>query len=124
MTLLRRWLTVIIPATVLLLFAVGLNTGTYLKRPMGGRDDIPGALHRLEQVILLERWSESGTALKAVSTAMTIVRPRIELATERSELQRFEETLGLLSGSLSATDKASALQHVALLKQIYSELGR
>lgn len=124
MTILRSGLTVIIPVTVLLCFAVGLNSGTYLKRPMGGHDDIPRALHGLEQVILHERWEHAGPALQAVSTAMTIVRPRIELATERSELQRFEETLGLLSGSLSATDKASALQHVALLKQIYSELGR
>ncbi len=123
MTALRRWLGWVLPAAVLLIFAVTLNAGTYLKRPMGRHDDVPGALSHLEQAIMSERWTESGAAHATLSSAIAAVRRRIALASERSELQRFEETLGMLDGSLKARDKASALQHLALLKLLYKELG-
>lgn len=120
----RKWASVLLPALVLLLFALALNTGSLLKRPFGRHDDISGSVDRLDAAVRSGDWASANEALSAVSRAMTAVRPRIELAAERSELDRFNETLALLRGSLTARDLSASLQHIALLHLLYEDLGR
>lgn len=115
---------VVIPTLVMLLFALLLNTGDLLKRPLGTHDDIPGGMERLEAALEAADWSGAEGARAELGAAMDRVRPRIELAAELSELNRFYEVLALLRGAIRARDRSASHQHLALLRLIYEDLGR
>lgn len=120
----RRSAGLWIPALVMLLFALLLNTGDLLKRPFGPYDDIPGGMERLEAALEAGDWAGAEAARAGLGGAMDRVRPRIELAAELSELNRFYEMLALLEGAIRARDRSAGFQHLALLRLIYADLGR
>lgn len=120
----QKWVALLVSVLVMLAFALILNSGQMLKRPQGTADDIPGGLVRLESSVDREDWAAAATELEALAHAMSAVRPRIELASELSELNRFSETLALLRGSIRARDRSASLQQTALLALLYDDLGR
>jgi hypothetical protein len=118
---LRSWL---LPVGVMGVFSLVLNSGSLLKYPWSVHDDIPGSLARVEQAVRADRWADADQLLKVAAVAFGHVHPRILLSTERAELERFQEELAILHGSLVVQDRSAAVQHLEMLKVLFWELGK
>lgn len=115
-----KWILYIVP---LIFFVFLLNSGGWLKQPRGKSDDLEGNLHAVEQAVLRDDWSDAGSAWGRAHVAMQKVSRRIELATERDEIQDFYEHLARLRGSIQAKERSAALEHVSVLKALFDEFG-
>jgi len=116
-----KWVVYIVP---IIAFAVLLNLGTPLKRPMGKEDDLFGQILITESAVLAEDWSAAGAAWEKTHRAMDLVSKRIELAAERREIEDFYTELARLRGDIQGHERGSALEHISVLKSLYTELGR
>jgi hypothetical protein len=115
-----KWVIYILP---LLLFTFLLNTGPLLKRPMGRNDHLAESLHVVQLAVGAERWDDAGMAWQQAHVAMESISRRIEIATERDELQDFYEELARLRGSIEAHERGPALTHLAVLNALFDEFG-
>jgi hypothetical protein len=118
---LRAWL---VPGGVIGVFSLVLNSGSLLKYPWSIHDDIPGSLAGVEQAVRADRWADANQSLTVAAVAFGHIRPRIQLSTERAELERFQEELAMLHGSLVVQDRSAAVQHLEMLKVLFWELGK
>lgn len=116
-----KWVVYMVPV---ILFALFLNSGQILKRPMGSGDDIFGSLHAVEQAVLSDDWAGAARGWEKTHKATGIVSRRIEVQAERNELQDFFEEMARLQGSIQAQEKGTALEHIAVLKSLYDEFGK
>jgi len=116
-----KWVIYIVP---LVLFALLLNSGQVLKRPMGQDDRVEGGLHAVEIAVLKGEWSTAEREWERVHIGAMNVGRRIEVAAERDELQDFYEEMARLRGSIQAQERGASLEHVSVLKALFDEFGR
>ena len=116
-----KWAVYIIPLVV---FAVLLNAGQVLKRPMGTGDDVLGSLKKVEQAVLVEDWDGAAAAWERTHRAVSIVMRRVQMDTERDEMQDFSEELARLRGAVQAGERGTALEHISVLKALFDEWGQ
>lgn len=116
-----KWVIYLVPVV---LFALLLNTGTVLKRPMGRNDRVEAGLHAVEEAVLKEQWATADREWDRVQASSIKVGRRIEIAAERDQLQDFYEELARLRGSIQAHERGSALEHISVLKALFDEFGR
>ncbi|HEY3366428.1 MAG TPA: DUF4363 family protein [Symbiobacteriaceae bacterium] len=116
-----KWAVYIVPIVA---FAVLLNAGQVLKRPMGTQDDVLGHLHAVEQSVLAEDWAGAGTGWERTQAAVDRVARRIQIDAEKGEMQDLAEELARLRGTIQAQERGPALEHVSVLKSLFHELGR
>lgn len=118
---LLRWATYGIP---LLFFALLMNAGPVLKRPLGQEDRLMAQLETTEQAVLAGDWAAAATAWEQVDRASALVVRRIQLMAERDEVQAFYQELARLRGSIQAQEAGAALGQISVLKGLYDELGQ
>lgn len=116
-----RWLVYLTP---LLLFALLMNAGPVLKRPMRSDDRFMEFLEQTEKAALAEDWSTAADAWQRTDRAIGVVMRRIQLMAERNVAQTIVQDLAHLQGAIQAQDKNGALTHIAVLKTLFDELGQ
>ncbi|HHU52228.1 MAG TPA: DUF4363 family protein [Firmicutes bacterium] len=117
-------LSKVIPALVLLLFMVIMNSGTVFKETFGLNRRIPENFVLLQVSIGNEEWSAADYYLKELKTEWKKLLPSLQFSVERDEINHFQQTLARMTGFIEAKEKAGTLAELRALEETWRDLGR
>ncbi|HEY8463658.1 MAG TPA: DUF4363 family protein [Bacillota bacterium] len=113
----------LIPALILAVFIVLMNSGTFLKHPRGTDDNVPKYFNLLHTSIQARHWPEAASYLNKLESAWRKIVPRIQFSEERDEINNFQHSLARLKGYLEAREKAQALAELKEIVETWADLG-
>ena len=117
-------LSKVLPALVLLLFIVIMNSGTVFKETFGLNRRIPENFVLLQVSISNEEWSAADYYLKELKTEWKKLLPSLQFSVERDEINHFQQTLARMTGFIEAREKAGTLVELRALEETWRDLGR
>ncbi|HEY8344084.1 MAG TPA: DUF4363 family protein [Bacillota bacterium] len=117
-------LSKVLPALVLLLFIVIMNSGTVFKETFGLNRRIPENFVLLQLSISNEEWSAADYYLKELKTEWKKLLPSLQFSVERDEINHFQQTLARMTGFIEAREKAGTLVELRALEETWRDLGR
>lgn len=120
----RFFLYKVIPSLVLLLFILLMNSGNYLKKPLGLTDNVPKILDQIQRDLEHQEWSIAHVHIRTVESAWKEVVHRIQFSEERDEINNFQHSLARLKGFVKAHHKAGSMAELEELKETWDNLGR
>ncbi|BAD42252.1 DUF4363 family protein [Symbiobacterium thermophilum] len=112
-----------LPALVVAVSVLALNSGILLKRPSGEHDDVAGHLRLLLHHADTQRWEEARDAARKAGEAWLRMRGRIHLTSARDEVETFDLELAGLRGALETGDPVQARIAVHRLLALWEDLG-
>lgn len=112
-----------LPALIVAVSVLALNSGTFLKRPLGSHDDVAAHLRQLLDHTEGERWEDAGGAVYGLSEAWRRVRGRVRLTSTLEEVETFDLELAGLRGALETGDAALARISAHRLLALWEDLG-
>lgn len=119
----RKFLVISIPIVTLALFVVIMLSGNYLKKPLGATDNIPQLVQTLTNNIDDEKWEEAENNTDKLSEAWDRIVKRVQVSSERDEINGFSMNVARLRGSIMAKDKAVSLSALFEAFEHWKELG-
>ncbi len=112
----------LIPALVLILFILIMNSGELLKKPFNNEDDVNRTLRKVEENIINEQWQQADKNLDNLQHAWAIVEKRVQFVTEKDALEKMNANLSRLQGTIISQDRTSAIIELSELKLIWEKL--
>lgn len=112
-----------LPALVIAVSVLALNSGPLLKRPIGNHGDVPAQLEALLPLAEAERWADAKAAAERVGADWERLRRRIHLTSARDEVETFDLELAALRGAIEAGDAALTRVAVRRLLALWADLG-
>jgi hypothetical protein len=119
----RKFIVVSIPILTLALFVVIMLSGNYLKKPLGETDNIPGLIQILINNIDNEKWEEAKENTDKLSDTWDRIVERVQISSERDEINAFSMNIARLRGSIMAKSKANSLSALFEAYEHWKELG-
>lgn len=120
----KLFLYKIIPAIILLLFIVIMNSGTYLMHPWGFSDNVPGYFPQIYNNISRNQWNQASYDLENLHLAWRRVIKRIQFSVERDEINNFQHSMARLKGFLEARNQPGAYAEIEEMKETWDDLGQ
>ena len=114
----------LIPIISLCLFIAIMTTGSILKKPLFGDDDV---IHYIDDVMLNvtnEDWQAASDQLEKAQKAWKKVVHRIQFSAERDEINMLKTNLERTHGFIAAEDKGGAMAELLEANYIWTELGK
>lgn len=105
----RKFFVICIPILVLSLFILAMNSDSFLKYPLGSKDDVPGSIQALIQQVEEEKWAAAAQGVDRLSAAWKIVVKRIQYSAEKDEITDLDMNIARLKGAILAQDREDAL---------------
>lgn len=118
----KKRLPVILSSGVIILFIVVMNTGGFLKKPFGEKDDFIKYMNLMEESIQENAWKSAEQSWKDASAAWNKISKRVQFSVERDDMDRLTIALGRLKGALAAEDASAALIALFEAKEIWQNL--
>jgi hypothetical protein len=112
-----------IPIVTLVLFVLIMLSGGYLKKPMGGNDNIPELVQILIDNVNDENWVEAKNNTDKLSEAWSRIVRRVQFSSERDEINGFSMNVARLRGAIMAKNKANSLSVLFEAYEHWKELG-
>jgi hypothetical protein len=119
----RKILVISIPILTLALFVVIMLSGNYLKKPLDETDNIPELIQILINNIDDEKWEEAKKNTDKLSDAWDRIVKRVQISSERDEINGFSMNVARLRGSIMAKNKANSLSVLFEAYEHWKELG-
>jgi len=113
-----------IPVATLIVFILVMISGNFLKKPLGGDDDVPGSIEKTIRSVIDENWDEAGTMADQLQRAWDKVVARVQFSSERDEINALSMNLARLRGAIIAKDKSGALMELKEAYEHWEELGK
>lgn len=120
----KRWLKLLLPVVLLLLFVSIMTGDWYYKRPHSRRDDVTAHIAGLRTALLAEEKEAAQLAWQELDTAWRLVIRRVQFSVERDEINGLNVSLARVRGALQADDFASALIELAEVEEHWVNLGK
>jgi len=120
----KKLVTIALPVLAICLFILVMVSGSFLKRPLGQDDDVPGSIERLKRIVLDESWDQADIAADELIAAWEKVVLRVQFSAERDEINSLSDNLARLKGAVQARDKAGALMELYEAYRHWEDLGR
>ncbi|NLM26318.1 MAG: DUF4363 family protein [Firmicutes bacterium] len=121
--LIQKIVVHVIPLITLLLFAVILTSGSYLKKlPEGQR--IQSALNELQELINQESWNEALVHAEQLASEWNKLNPKLQISVVDQELIEFTNRTQRLQAYLRAQELGSALAEINTLCYLWQRLGK
>lgn len=114
----------LIPIISIIIFILIMTTGSLLKKPLFGDDDVIHYIDDVRDKIKNENWEMASDQLKKAQKSWKKVVHRIQFSTERSEINSLKVNLERTHGFISAKDKSGALAELSEARYIWTELGK
>lgn len=105
------------------LFILIMNSGIFLKNPMGEEDDVIGYLEGVGKNVMAEQWGDAGRNAAKLTKAWDTVAKRIQFSVERNEMGAFSVSLARLQGLILARNQAGALAEIYEAREHWDNLG-
>ncbi len=120
----KRWIKSLIPAVILLIFALIMTSDWYWKKPRGPHNDVAMLLQKVRDAVLAEDWAQAKADLQQLDSAWRLVITRVQFSVERDEIRGLTLSLARLHGALLAEDKTGALMELAQAEEHWIDLGK
>ena len=120
----RTFLVKLIPIIALIFFVLVMLSGSYLKRPTLGNDNIPKSIDSIIQDINNENWEAARNNTEELSKSWSKTIRRTQFSSERDEINGFSFNIARLRGAIMARDKADALMELKEAYEHWDELGK
>lgn len=119
-----RFLYYAVPLALLAVFVAVMQSGDYLKRPMGDDDDVPRYIQAVAAAVRADDWDRAGQDIEKLDKAYRIVVKRIQFSVERDALEGMALSIARAKGMIEARDKAGALAQMYEADAHWGDLGR
>ncbi|SJZ72827.1 DUF4363 family protein [Garciella nitratireducens] len=105
----RKFLVVMIPIVTLSCFILIMLSGSFLKRSLGEEDNISQIIETIMKNIQNENWEEVHIEMDELERVWNKIVKRIQISSEREEINSFNSNIARLRGAILAKDRSSAL---------------
>ncbi|HHY28193.1 MAG TPA: DUF4363 family protein [Desulfitobacterium dehalogenans] len=120
----RKFLVIGIPIITIAFFVLIMQSGNYLKNPLGNEVGIPERLGQIIQEIQAENWDSAKNHWDNLSEDWDKVVKRVQFSSERNEINDFTVSIARLRGAIEAQDKSSGLQLLYEAYEHWEDLGK
>lgn len=118
------WWRPVLPALVMLLFALFLTSDWLTKQPTGSEDDVQLWLQTVQRDVLSADWEAADSDWRRLQAAWQRVTRRVQFTVERDEIRGLSLSLARLQGAILAEDQAAALSELGEAAEHWRDLGR
>lgn len=119
----RKALLYLIPILILAVFVIFMNSGPYLKKPIGEEDNVAKYIKLLKEDIENENWDSARSHVGKLELAWQNVIPRVQYILDKDEIINLNESIARMNGSILAMDKTMAKVELVLLEYHWKRLG-
>lgn len=120
----RKFLVISIPIVILAIFVLVMLSGDFLKKPLGKDDNIPESIQLIINDIELQKWEEADKKTNQLSKTWQRIVKRIQISSERDEINAFNSNIARLHGAIWAKDKPGSLQELCEAYEHWHQLGK
>ncbi len=117
----KKFLNAALPVFILIIFVVVMQSGSFLKRPIGDEEDISRSIFALMEEVQNENWDGAQKRAEKLNETWAKIVKRIQFSSERDEIHSFYAALARLNGAIMAEDKSAALRE---LNEAYNHYNR
>lgn len=119
----RKWMLILIPSVLILLFAALFGAGSILKNPFGKEDRILESMHDLEKIVKEENWKQAKTKSEYAFNAWDQISNRIQYSVEREYMNDISGILARIKGGIEAKDDKTLLKEIYYFYEVWNNLG-
>ncbi len=120
----RKFMVIAVPIATIVLFILIMISGDFLKKPIGGDDNVPQSIENVIQDIDGEKWDDADKKTEQLQKVWNKVVARVQFSSERDEINAFGSNLARLRGAIMAKDKPGALMELKEAYDHWDELGK
>lgn len=120
----RKFLVISIPVVALVFFVLIMLSGSILKNSFGKNDDIPKSIQLITQDIESENWESASEKTESLSDAWKTIVKRIQVSSERDEINSFDTSIARLRGAIMAKDKSASFMELNEAYEHWEGLGK
>ena len=120
----KKFISYAIPVVTLLLFALLMLGGNYLKKPLNPSEDVIAFVELSIGHAKAEEWTMLHQDITDIDTAWKKIIPRIQFTVERDEIYNISLNIARLRGSIASEDKPSTLIELNEIIENWDELTR
>lgn len=120
----NRTIGYLIPFLVIIIFAVLLNSGSILKKPLGQDDDVVRQLGIIKQAVLAEKWEEATIKTNELERIWQRITFRAQFSVEKDGILGFEKSLYRLKSFIDAKNVAGALAEIGEAEFHFKDLAQ
>ncbi|NMA66319.1 MAG: DUF4363 family protein [Clostridiaceae bacterium] len=106
------------------MFILIMQSGAWLKKPIGNEYDFPELVHEIIDDIKNEEWDKIAEKSLNLENTWKRILVRIQFSSERDEINFINTALSRLKGAIMAEDKTSALLELNEALSHYNQLAR
>lgn len=120
----RRFLVIAIPIVTLVFFVLIMLSGDILKQASVGGTNIPQSIETIRQDVNQENWEAANKNTDNLTKVWDKVVTRVQLSSERDEINAFSTNIARLRGGIQAKDKSIVLTELSEAFEHWEELGK
>jgi len=120
---LKRILLVALPVGLIALFIAVMLSAAVLKHPLGGGDDVPGWLSRVEAYVLAEQWQEALEGAQKLADAFNRVTVRVQFSAQLHDILDLRTAVSRAEGFIKAQNRAGAMAELAEATTLWDRIG-
>jgi hypothetical protein len=111
-----------VPVVLIAFFIAVMQSGDYLKRPMGDDDDVQRCIEKVAADVRADDWEAARRDIDKLDKAFRTVTRRIQFSVERDALEGLTLSIARAKGMIEARDKAGALSQMYEADAHWSDL--
>ena len=118
----RKFFVIFAPIVIIAISIIVALSGTFLKKPMKGWDNVPEHMEITTKAIMADDWALAELSESKLETAWKTVIKRIQFSGERDEMHELTVSIFRLKASITSKDKSSALMELSEAKEHWDGL--
>lgn len=119
----RRFFVMTIPMITLVLFILVMQSGNFLKKPLGDEIGIPQTIETMIEDIKNENWDSASNHWDGLTKDWNKIVRRVQYSSERNEIEGLSISIAGLKGAIEAQDQSDALQRLYEAYEHWEDLG-
>jgi len=121
--MLKRVLLIALPVGLIALFIAVMLSAAVLKHPLGGDDDVPGCLSRVEAHVMDEQWQEALEGAGKLADAFNRVTVRVQFSAQFHDILDLRAAIARAEGFVRAHDRAGTMAELAEARTLWDRIG-
>ena len=119
----RKTILYLVPVLTLIVFYVGLTSGSYFKKPTSESDDVAQHMQVVKMNVTNSDWDAAAKNLKKMKSAWEKVKSRVQFNVDKRKITEIDVKIARLQGLIEAKDKAGALTELSEAAMYWDSLG-
>ncbi|QTM98774.1 DUF4363 family protein [Sediminibacillus dalangtanensis] len=120
----KKFLLYFIPLLTLSVFIAVMNSGAFLKQPLGKDDRLYESIQLIEAGVKNKDWSKVKTETAKMEKAWDKIARRIQFSVEKEQLLEIDGTIARIRGAVEAEDDQSVLEEIYYYYGQWEQLAR